>query len=107
MTKPRIRVKAWSRPATADVVRLDMVTSLDVPAALVLAAAMESDLSEVVILGYSPQGEYFAASSPDGADVLWLLERCKRRLLNIVDEIEPRAPVPGGGDVIPFPGREP
>lgn len=36
----------------------------------------------IVVLGYDPAGEeYFASSIADGADVIWLLERLKLKLL--------------------------
>lgn len=41
-------------------------------------------LSGVVVLGYTHDGEeYFASSYADGGDVLWLMERCKRKLLSV------------------------
>jgi hypothetical protein len=37
----------------------------------------------VVIIGYDQEGnEAFASSYADGGVVLWLLERCKRRLIS-------------------------
>lgn len=43
-------------------------------------------LEGVVIIGYSKDGEeYFASSYADGGIVLWLLERCKTKLLNITE----------------------
>lgn len=57
------------------------VTRLDLPADRVLAAAA-GRLESVVLLGYSTTGEeYFASSLADGGDVLWLIERCKAKLL--------------------------
>lgn len=36
-----------------------------------------------VIMGYTPDGEeFFAATYADGGTALWLIERCKRALLN-------------------------
>ena len=56
----------------------------------VLRVALEVDLSEVVICGYTEDGdEYFASSEPDGPSALWLLSRCQRALLAVVDEDEP------------------
>lgn len=36
-----------------------------------------------VIMGYTPDGEeFFASTYADGGTALWLIERCKRALLN-------------------------
>ncbi|MGH8674175.1 MAG: hypothetical protein ACREVG_07690 [Burkholderiales bacterium] len=68
-------------PRLAQVARFNGVTKLDLEASVVLANAPK--LTAVVILGYDGNGdEYFASSLADGADVLWLLERLKLRLLN-------------------------
>jgi len=59
------------------------VTTLDFPAELMLKKAMDADLESVVILGYRKDGEGFYASSiADGGTVLWLLENCKKALLD-------------------------
>lgn len=68
-----------------DIVNLNMVTRFDLPPDRILEAALDK-LDKVVILGYEKDGsEYFASSIADGADVVWLLERCKLRLLRQVD----------------------
>jgi hypothetical protein len=68
-----------------DVLLFDGVTRLDLPPDHVLAQAT-GHLKSVVILGYDLDGvEYFASSLSDGADVLWLLERCKQQLLSKFD----------------------
>lgn len=44
-------------------------------------------LESVVIIGYDTQGnEYFATNLADGGTVLWLLERCKKDLLELIDD---------------------
>ena len=41
-------------------------------------------LEGVVILGWDKDGgEYYVSSYADGGTVLWLLERCKARLLDV------------------------
>jgi len=41
-------------------------------------------LKGFVILGYDLDGtEYFASTYADGGDVLWLMERMKKRLLEV------------------------
>lgn len=66
---------------TAKILPLNLVTRLDMPAEKVLAAIPE--LEGVVIAGFTKDGEeWFASSYADGGTALWLLERCKTRLLN-------------------------
>lgn len=70
-----------------DVVDLNIVTRLDVDPRRVIDGAAASDLRSVVILGYTEDGdEYFASSIADGADVVWLLERSKHKLMTITDQ---------------------
>jgi hypothetical protein len=68
-----------------DVVVLDVVTSLPLPPDRVLEAAL-GKLQTVVVIGYMEDGnEYFASSESAGPEVLWLMERAKLKLLEIVD----------------------
>jgi hypothetical protein len=65
------------------------VTSLDIPAERVLQAAIDAGVTDIVLAGYDADGtEYFASSMADGGDALWLLERCKKRLLDAADEVD-------------------
>lgn len=62
------------------------ITRLDLPPERVIAKAADAKLESVVILGHTADGEeYFASSLADGGDVLWLLERCKKLLLDVPD----------------------
>lgn len=71
-----------------ELVYLNCITKLDVPAERVIQAALEAGLTDVAISGVLQDGsEYFASSVADGADCLWMLERMKKRLLEITDEI--------------------
>lgn len=57
------------------------ITKLDIDPDQILESN-KGDLEGVVILGYNHLGyEVFASSYADGGTVLWLLERCKKRLL--------------------------
>lgn len=44
-------------------------------------------LKSFVLCGYNHQGdEVFQSTVADGADALWIMERCKLKLLNIIHE---------------------
>jgi len=65
----------------AQIIRWRGVTKLDLNPAQILEAA-SGKLRAVIVIGYDKSGEeYFESSMADGADVLWLLERCKLQLL--------------------------
>ena len=69
-----------------DVVTLNMITSIDIPAERVIDAAKEASLTKVVIIGYDADGrEYFASSVADGGEVVWLMERAKYKMMEIAD----------------------
>lgn len=60
------------------------ITKLDLPPDRILEDAI-GKLEGVVILGYTKEGdEFFASSYADGGNVLWLLERLKKQLLEAV-----------------------
>ena len=66
-----------------EVVWLDTVTTLDSSPDRFLEGAM-GKLRAVVILGYDHDGnEYVALSQADGGDVLWLMRRCEKMLLEV------------------------
>lgn len=65
-----------------DVVYLDNVTALDIPPERVLTAAAELDLSTVVVIGETPEGKsYFASSTSDATQILWWIEKAKAALM--------------------------
>lgn len=70
----------------SNVVNLPCITRLDIPPDRILQEAM-GKLESVVVIGYTKDGEYFASSQADGAEVVWLLERCKLKLLRVVDHV--------------------
>lgn len=75
---------------TAQVIRWQGVTKHDLPVDRILEAAAAAELRCVVVMGYAPDGsEYFASSIADGADVLWLAERLKLKLLTATVETDP------------------
>lgn len=68
-----------------DVVDLSCITRLDLDPDRVLSAALDK-LQDVVIMGFDKKGEeYFASSLASGPEVLWHLERAKKKLLEIID----------------------
>lgn len=70
-----------------NVIDFDGVTRLDLSPDRVLEKA-KGKLEGVVTMGYTKEGDiYFASSYSDGGTVLWLMESCKKMLLEI-DDIE-------------------
>jgi hypothetical protein len=68
-----------------EVIMLGCVTSLDIPVARVLDMAKDH-LEGCVVMGWDHHGElYFASTYADGGTVMWLIEMCKKRLLEIGD----------------------
>lgn len=68
------------------VVPIGCITTLDMPPDQILERAMDQ-LEGVVILGYDKNGEeFFASSYADGGTVMWLLERCKIKLMQAVEK---------------------
>lgn len=51
-------------------------------ASRVLAEAAGAQLKTVVVIGFTKDGEFYThCLAPDGADVLWLLEKAKQMVL--------------------------
>lgn len=49
----------------------------------------KGELEGVIILGYDKDGEeFFSSSYASGADCLWLMERFKKKLLEVPDSYE-------------------
>ncbi len=69
-----------------NVVVLNVVTRLDIPAERVLRAALEAGLEKVVLCGYDAEGnEYFASAIANAANAKWLLDRHALKLLQLGD----------------------
>ena len=69
-----------------NVIKFTGITYLDIPADDVLNGAI-GKLSGAIVIGYDMNGDdYFASSYADNADMLWLLERMKQRLLETGNE---------------------
>ncbi len=64
------------------VIPFNGVTKLDLDPNITLEN-LKGKFEGFVIMGYTPDGEeYFASTYADGGTALWLIERCKRALLN-------------------------
>ena len=71
----------------SNVIDLDCVTLLDIPAEKMLEAAKDVNLKHIVIIGeYEDGEEYFASSTSDCPLVLWMLEQAKRALFEMAAE---------------------
>jgi hypothetical protein len=82
-----IEIVAGPEPVD-NVVPLQQITRLNIPPERVLKSALERDLQSVVVLAYDADGEeYFASSLSDGGTVLWLMERCKKMLLDMPEKL--------------------
>jgi len=63
-----------------------LITRLPIPPKRVLTGALERELEDVVVIGWSADGDmYFATSIPDGPNVMWLLELARNNLIKEVD----------------------
>ena len=71
-----------------NVIPLNNVTRLDLPVDRVLEKSKEI-LKGCIIIGYTTEGEeYFASTYADGGQVLWLIERLKKALLEVPEDYE-------------------
>ena len=72
-----------------EVLYLNMISRNDLLPDQVLDAAKDFGLTQVVVMGYDAAGsEYMASSAADGGVGMWLIERCKHRLLEVASEME-------------------
>ena len=68
----------------SNVITLDVITKLDIPADRVIKAVQDLDIQDIVVLGYLESGEfYFASNLADGGSVMLLLETAKKRLMEV------------------------
>jgi hypothetical protein len=73
---------------TAEVLPFTGVTSLDMDPMVILDAAKDAGMTEVVICGFDADGnEYFAASVADAGGVGFHLDRAKWNLMRQVDRM--------------------
>ena len=70
-----------------NVVYLNMPTKIDIPIERVAQGAIDNGLKVLVVCGIDKDGDfYFASSTADLDAVLMLLERAKRRCIDMADE---------------------
>lgn len=73
--------------ADSNVVDLPVITRLDTAPAKVFEKALAANLTDVVIVGYDGDGNfYFTSSYADGSPVVWLLEQTKHILMTVGEE---------------------
>ena len=69
------------------IIHLNCLTTKDIPPERVLNAALEADLETVVVLGVDKDGSrYFASSTADAAENIFLAEHFKLMLLQETGE---------------------
>ncbi|KKL84521.1 hypothetical protein LCGC14_1963870 [marine sediment metagenome] len=70
---------------TDNIITLGNITRLDLPTDRILEEAkLRVKDGGVVVLGWDADEElYFASSIADGGEVLWLLEKAKKKLLEM------------------------
>lgn len=72
--------------AEDNVVRFPGMTRKEIDPDELLSAAL-GKMEGVIIAGYTKDGiEYYASSYSDGGEIMWLVERFKHMLMQIVDE---------------------
>ena len=69
-----------------NIIPLNNITRLDLPADIVLEEA-KNQLDSIVLIGWDKDGElYFASTIADGGEVNWLLDKAKMALMSIGEE---------------------
>lgn len=68
----------------SNVVELSCQTTLDLPAERILGKALDADLETAVVVGFDKDGQfYFASTTADGGNVMWLFEKAKLALFGV------------------------
>lgn len=66
----------------SDVTVLPVVMRLDISSERVLTGAQKADLASCTVIGFDKDGQlYFASSKADNHEVLWMLEKAKKILM--------------------------
>ena len=68
----------------SNVVELDVETTVDIPPKKILESAADFNLTEVLVIGTTEDGDlFFSSSSSDVRDVTWLLSNIQNKILNM------------------------
>lgn len=71
-----------------ELIRLPVITRLNTNPDLVLQSAIDAGLDKVIVIGYDKDGdEYWASSIADGGECLWIIERFKKALLEVPENM--------------------
>ena len=71
-----------------EVVELDCVTTLDIPAEKILTKAIEANLDTAIVVGFNQDGSlYFSSTTGDAGTCMFLFELAKRSLVDVVYEL--------------------
>ena len=74
---------------TAEIIRLDTITTLDIKPDDILREAIGQYPGGVFVCGYSEDGSVqFASSIADGGSVLWMMEIAKLRMMKFAGEAD-------------------
>lgn len=72
----------------AEIIQLDQPTLADVEPAQILRGAIAADLDDVLVIGWTAEGELYAASSTaDATEHVWLMEKLKHAILSGDDDV--------------------
>lgn len=72
-----------------DIIQFPGPTAAPIPPATILEKAAEREFTSIVVMGFTADGDLYAASSTsDGGEVLWMMERAKRRMHEWADKQE-------------------
>lgn len=63
-------------------------TILDLPPDRVMSDAADAELTELVVVGYGPDGLFIGATAGDARETLWLLERARHKIMMAADQAE-------------------
>lgn len=70
-----------TREVVDNVVELNTITTLDIPAQRIIDA-LPDDMEDIVIVGYDSDGELILASNKaSGGDVLWLIKSAEKLMM--------------------------
>ena len=72
---------------TDNVTTFPGASRLSTPVPRILAAAAGKRLQDVIVIGWTDEGEfYFASSDANGAEILWLLRQAEHELIGACRE---------------------